>query len=63
MPELKEEPLGYSVKEAMRIARMGRTKFYGLIKRREIRTRRIGRTHFIPRAELERLLSLPEDAA
>ena len=60
--ELKEEPepFGYTTKEAMRIARMGRTKFYGLIKRREIRTRKIGHSHFIPKAELERFLSLPD---
>lgn len=58
-----QQPLGYTVKDAMRLSHLGKTKFYALIKAGTIRTRRIGRNHFIPREELERLLALPEEAA
>lgn len=55
------ERLAYTVKEAMAASRIGRTKFYALIKSGEIRTKKIGSKHLVPVEELKRFLR--EDAA
>lgn len=58
----KQEPLAYTVREAMGLSRIGRTKFYELIRTGQIRTKRIGAKHLVPVDELKRFLR-GEDAA
>jgi excisionase family DNA binding protein len=59
---VKQEPLAYAVKEAMELSRIGRTKFYELIRTGQIRTKKIGSKHLVPVDELKRFLR-DEDAA
>jgi excisionase family DNA binding protein len=58
----KQEPLAYTVKEVMELSRIGRTKFYELIKSGKIRTKKIGAKHLVPVDELKRFMR-GEDAA
>jgi len=59
----QQEPLVYTVREAMHLTRIGRTKFYALIASGKLRTKKIGHSYFIPKTELERFLSLPDKEA
>jgi excisionase family DNA binding protein len=59
---MKQEQLAYTVKEAMAASRIGRTKFYALIRTGQIRTKRIGNKHLVLVEELNRFLR-DEEAA
>ena len=55
-PEHFPEPLAYSVADACRVSRIGRTRLYQLIGEGRLQTRKIGKRTLIPAASLRALI-------
>lgn len=51
-----EQTLAYSVRDFCTLMDLGRTTFYKLLKKQEIKTIRIGGRRLVPAAEARRLL-------
>jgi excisionase family DNA binding protein len=56
-------PLTVSVEEAAHLLGISRGHAYALVNRGEIPSLRLGRRIVVPRAALDRLLDIPDDAA
>lgn len=54
---MTDNPLASSVPEACRRLSIGRTMFYDLIKRDEVRVIRIGTRTLVPETELQKLIA------
>lgn len=54
-------PLGVSVNEACRMTSLGRTKLYAMMSTGELPYRKIGSRTIILTADINKLLSLPND--
>lgn len=57
------EPIAYAIPDGARAIGLGRTSFFNLLKRGEIRTFRIGSRRFVSRAELMRFVAEREAKA
>jgi len=62
-PSKATRPLTVSVEEAAHLLGISRGHAYALVNRGEIPSLRLGRRIVVPRAALDRLLNVPDDAA
>ncbi len=54
---IQHEPLAYSVKEAIRVSSIKKTRLYSLIKEGRLEARKVGKRTLIPAASLRALIA------